>query len=114
MGRTNVNKATGSLLQALAIILILFNTPPANAISKSNTDESPVLICLAPALAVSSREANTALPFSFSPLGIALLQETNWKLTIRLHASELLICSALKVPSTLYNVYYRVPRIHAP
>jgi hypothetical protein len=73
-----------------------------------------VLVCLAPAPAVANRETNTTLPFSISFLGIALLQETNWKLSTKVYTSGLLVCSALKVSSTLYNVYYRVPRIHAP
>jgi hypothetical protein len=106
-------KVVGALFQALAILLILFNAPPAYSYAKNNSTNT-TLLCLAPSPVMASREANTSVPFSFSPIQVNFLLEKNWRLTTLLHTSELLTRSALKVPSAIYNVYYRVPRIHAP
>jgi hypothetical protein len=114
MKRIKSLKIVGSLLQALAILLILFNTPPAYSNSKNNSTKDAVLVCVAPSLVVASREANTSVPFFFSPIQINSLLEKNWRLTTLLHTSEQLTRSALSVPSAIYNIYYRVLRIHAP
>jgi hypothetical protein len=113
MKRTKSGNVAWALFQALAILLILFNSPPAHSYSKNNST-STALLCIAPSPVVVSREADTSLPFSLSPLQVNLLLEKNWRLTTLLHTSELQTCSALKIPSALYNTYYRVLRIHAP
>lgn len=114
MKRIKSIKVAGSLIQALAILLILFNSPPAHSYSKNTSAEDTVLLCLAPSPVVASREANASIPFSFSPIQVNFLLEKNWRLTVLLHSSELLTRSALEVPSALYNVYYHILRIHAP
>jgi hypothetical protein len=112
MKRTKSINLAWALFQALAMLFILFNYTPAHSYSKNNS--STTFLCLAPSPVVASREADTRLPFSLSPLQVNFLLEKNWRQTTLLHTSELQTCSALKVPSTLYNIYYRVPRIHAP
>lgn len=107
-------KVAGLLFQALAILLILFNTPPDYSYSKNYSTSDTVLLCLAPSPVVANREANTSISFSFSPVQVNFLLEKNWRLTALLHTSELLTRSALEVPSALYNVYYQILRIHAP
>jgi hypothetical protein len=111
MKRMKSGNVAWALFQVLAILLVLFNSPPAHSYSKNN---SSTLLCIAPSPVVASREADTSLPFSLSPLQVNFLLEKNWRLTTLLHTSELQTCSALKIPSALYNNYYRVLRIHAP
>ncbi|MBL7871111.1 MAG: hypothetical protein JNM78_05835 [Cyclobacteriaceae bacterium] len=114
MKRLKSLKEVGALFQAVAVLLILFYSPPVYSYTKNNPTSDTVLLCLVPSSVVASREANPSLPFTFSLVQINFLQEENWRLTALLHSAELKTCLALGIPSSLYNTYYQVPRIHAP
>lgn len=114
MRRLKSSVVAGVLFQALAIFLILFNTPPTYSYAKNNSPNDVALLCLAPAPVVASREANMNFSFSFSSVQVNFLLEKTWRLATRIHTAELKRCSALKISHTLYNIYYHVPRIHAP
>lgn len=112
-GISSLRKPFALLLQAFAVLLILFSSTQAHAQRQDRGSKQP-LVYVTPAVSIVSREIHDQFSFSFPPVKENPPHESSWQFIARSHSSKLQTCSELHIPFSFYNTFYIVPRIHAP